>query len=82
MKYTDPDTFVTWYRVDNPGEFPAWESQCGLIEQRSFGDNPQYVGFVGGNKTPLPIKTLLSAAKAAVEAEYTKTAKLEWSYDD
>jgi hypothetical protein len=83
MKLGDPDVYVQWTRCEDPGENPKWDSQCGLIEQIGFGNNPLFRGFVGPEKILiLPHKSTFASIKQAVEAEYQKTHELAWAYDD
>jgi hypothetical protein len=83
MKLCDPDTYVQWTRCEDPGDNPMWESQCGLIEQFAFGNNPMFRGFVGPKRELiLPHKATFSAIKQAVETQYQKSHELIWSYDD
>jgi len=83
MKLGDPDIYVQWTRCEEPGDNPMWESQCGLIEQFAFGNNPFFRGFVGEEKRLiLPHRTTFAAIKQAVETEYKKTHELTWAYDD
>ena len=83
MKLCDPDTYVQWTRCENPGDYPTWESQCGIIKQMGFGDNPMFCGFVGPEKTPIQKPTVIfGSMKNIVEKEYQRTHHLEWAYSD
>jgi hypothetical protein len=78
----DPDTFIQWRKTDEPGDNPKWESQCGYIEQTSFGDRPIFQGFVGPNQTPTQTKTSLISIKQEVERLFKKNYQLTWAYQD
>lgn len=82
IELKDPDTFVQWRRVDEPGENPKWESQCGYVEQIGFGDHTTFQGFVAPDFTPLDPKVVLTVAKKEVERMFQKTNTLTWSYQD
>ena len=41
----DPDTYVNWHRTEEPGEYPRWESKCGVIIQTKSGEIMEYWGF-------------------------------------
>jgi hypothetical protein len=86
---TNPDTFIDWYRIDEPGENPTWESQCGLIEQISFGNNPQFKGFVKPDNPSYNPKTFIvasapsfAATKRSVELVYQKNHKLHFVHEE
>ena len=76
----DPDTFVQWNKIDNPGENPKWESQCGVIEQIGFGDTPLFQGYIKGMPTNAA-KTNLYTVKKDIETIFKKHYPLEWAYD-
>lgn len=78
----DPDTFVQWTRIDEPGENPTWESQCGIVEQIAFGEIPMFRGFVGKDRKPLVPKSVLSVVRREVEAAFSKTNQMTWAYSD
>jgi hypothetical protein len=82
----DPDTFIQWTRIDEPGDNPKWESQCGLVEQLSFGDTPKFIGYVGGYgdkpRKPTRVMTTLIATKNEVERIFKKNHPLLWAYQD
>jgi len=44
-----------------------------MIEQRGFGENPAYYGFIGEEKVPVPVTTTLGSSKIAVESSYLKS---------
>lgn len=77
----DSDIYVVWERCEDPGEFPKWESQCGVIEQIGFGDNVLYQGFVVENNVPISTNSFASI-KQLVKKEYQRTHKLAWAYAD
>ena len=81
MQLRDPDTIVNWYRVEEPGENPRWESQCGIVEQVKFGDMPSYRGYLSSGIT-LAEKPTLALAKTQVELSYKKNNQLIWSYSE
>jgi hypothetical protein len=73
MVLHDPhDLYVNWHRIEEPGDNPTWESKCGRIEQRSFGDRPSYYGFVGSDLKPIPTEftTTFMSAKKIVERTF------------
>jgi hypothetical protein len=82
----DPDIFIQWMRTEAPGENPRWHSQCGYVEQISFGNYPMFQGFVGFDElNNQPGKSLepmssLNAAKREVERVFQKKNKLAWAY--
>jgi hypothetical protein len=82
----DPDTYIQWMRIDEPGDNPKWESQCGLIEQIGFGDTPQFIGYVGGydgvSRKATRSMTTLVAIKNEVERRFQKDHPLLWAYQD
>ncbi len=75
----DRDLFVMWNRIDEPGQNPTWESQCGIIEQVSFGDNPTYLGYVLGKKNSYSTTTIASM-KTLLKKEYLQEQILVWNY--
>lgn len=77
----DPDVFVAWTKIDEPGENPKWESQCGYIEQIGYGDCTMFQGYVGPEKTPTTAKPILSVVKKDVETHFKKNHELKWAYD-
>ena len=95
MKHNDPDTFVQWQRIEEPGENPTWESQCGFIEQVGFGDYIAFKGFVGPERTPLwesPLATSederrcltmtsFTHLKQLVERHFEYTRQLTFEYE-
>lgn len=81
IQLSDPDTFITWHKIDEPGENPAWESRCGRIEQISFGHAPEYQGFVGQERTRTKVWPTLALAKKDVERAYQSKHQIEWAYE-
>jgi hypothetical protein len=73
MTQDEQDGIITWYKIDEPGELPVWESVCGVVEQLTWGDNLNYAGYILRRKTTPDIQrsTFLSA-KRAVEHGYIK----------
>lgn len=78
----DPDTYIAWTKIDEPGENTKWESQCGLVEQIGYGDSLMYQGFVGPEKTPTQPKSNFATVKRDVEFLFKKNHDLKWAYDD
>lgn len=47
MPEIDPDTYVNWLRSEKVGDWPMWESKCGIIIERPNGE---YWGSHGKTK--------------------------------
>lgn len=79
MSYIDPDTYVAWTRIEEPGDYPTWESQCGRIVQTNFNP-PTYDGYVGTSTIPLSSVTNFTSLKKQIEREFTKTHELSFAH--
>lgn len=77
----DRDLFIQWNRNDEPGENPNWISQCGLIEQIVFGDNPTYTGQISPLHDKI-VSTSLSGLKSTLESNFRATNELVWEYNE
>jgi hypothetical protein len=77
------DDFVNWQRIDEPGDNPTWESQCGIIEQVGCGDTALYHCFTTSRQelSDSP-KTNLWGAKRYVEGYFAKTTPFVWEYEN
>ena len=79
---SNPDTFVVWNRAEEPGELPRWESQCGIVEQVRFGNEPCYKGYVLEDRSQYIERTTLLGTQKAVEKASQKSHPLVWAYED
>lgn len=77
MNLENPDLYIQWYKIDEPGSNPCWESKCGFIKQVKFGDDPLYIGTLLDTRIE---STSLTGLKKMLEELFKKSFDIIWEY--